>query len=51
MEARVEGVLACFWEEAADTAADEPARATGASQIIIKMIRDPYVLTRNNVID
>ena len=52
MEARVEGVGACgvvaweSWEDGEETDADEPARATGASESNMKMIRDAYVLSR-----
>jgi hypothetical protein len=47
MEARVEDVAVCgSCVEGEDADADEPARAAGASQTIINITNDEYVLSR-----
>jgi hypothetical protein len=47
MEARGEDVAVCgSWVEEEDADADEPARAAGASETIINITNDAYVLSR-----
>jgi len=46
MEARVEDVAVCGSCVEGEDAADEPARAAGASQTIINITNNEYVLSR-----